>query len=76
MTNSNVNHPSHYNQGTIEVIDAMKAMSPEDFRGFLRGSALKYIYRLGSKDDPQQDGEKAKFYIDRLIESYGVSDDE
>ncbi|MQS52154.1 DUF3310 domain-containing protein [Companilactobacillus mishanensis] len=65
-----VNHPTHYNQGILEVIDAMKAMTDDEYRGFLRGNALKYIYRLGSKDNPKQDGEKAKYYIDWLIKSY------
>lgn len=41
-----VNHPSHYNSGKIEVIEAI-----EDWRlGFHRGNAVKYIARAGKKD--------------------------
>lgn len=68
--NANVKHPDHYNRGKIEVIQAMEVMSPDEFKGYLRGSALKYIYRLGNKDDPKQDGEKAKTYIDWLVDFY------
>lgn len=68
-----INHPSHYNQGSIEVIEAMKAMPLDEYRGFLRGNALKYIYRMGSKDAADVDGYKAKNYIDWLMESYEES---
>lgn len=67
-----ITHPTHYNRGAIEVIDAMKAMSLEEYRGFLRGNALKYIYRMGSKDDAYIEACKAKYYIDWLTESYEV----
>jgi len=69
---SQVTHPKHYNQGSIEVIDALKAMPPAEYRGFLRGNILKYIFRLGDKDSAKQDGEKAKNYIDWLVKSYEV----
>ena len=42
------------NQGSMEVIESLKAMTPDQYRGFLRGNALKYIFRLGSKDNPEQ----------------------
>lgn len=38
-TNSSVNHPKHYNFGTIEVIDVI-----EDWNlNFCLGKAIKYI---------------------------------
>ncbi len=38
-----VNHPAHYNQGKIEVIEAI-----EDWKiGFHLGNAIKYIARAG-----------------------------
>ena len=41
-----VNNPSHYTQGGIECIDAIKAsMSDEEYAGFLKGNALKYLWR-------------------------------
>ena len=60
-----VNHPSHYNQGKIEVIDAI-----EDWQlGFNLGNAVKYIARAGKKDPNKliEDLLKAKWYIEREI---------
>lgn len=71
-----VKHPGHYNRGSIEVIEALKAMPLEEYRGFLRGNALKYIYRLGDKDDEKTEGEKAKTYIDLLVGTYPTKTEE
>ena len=60
-----VNHPSYYNTGSIEVIDAI-----EDWNlNFSRGCAVKYIARAGIKnpDKEIEDLEKARWYIDREI---------
>ena len=41
-----VNQPPHYPQGEIECIDAIEAaLTPEEFRGYCKGNALKYIWR-------------------------------
>lgn len=59
-----VNHPSHYTQGRIEVIDFIE----DQGLGFHLGNVVKYVcrYRLkGGKDDL----EKARWYLDRLISS-------
>lgn len=37
---------------------------------FLRGNAIKYLWRLGRKDAASQDAHKALWYIDRLAGSY------
>lgn len=61
---SAVNHPSHYNTGQIEVIDAI-----EDWNlGFSLGNAVKYIARADHKQYPIQDLEKAAWYLNREIE--------
>ena len=63
---SNVEHPSHYNTGSIEVIDAI-----EDWgfgEGFNRGNAIKYIARAGHKNSEIEDLKKAAWYIQREIE--------
>ena len=63
-----VNHPDHYKVGGIEAIDYIQAkLSPEEFAGYCRGNALKYLSRAGHKDDAVQDYRKAKWYIERLI---------
>ena len=59
----NVSHPSHYNVGKIEVIDAI-----EDWcLNFSLGNAVKYIARADHKGKPIEDLEKARWYIDREI---------
>jgi hypothetical protein len=65
-----VNHPPHYMVGGIETIDYMQAKStPEEFRGHLRLTALKYLSRTGYKDDAIQDLKKAQWYLNKLIET-------
>lgn len=63
-----VNHPDHYTQGGIECIDAIQAaLTPEEWRGYLKGNCLKYIWRERLKGGSQSI-EKAEWYIRRLLE--------
>lgn len=65
---SMVDHPAHYNQGAIEAIDAIEsALGHDGFVAYLRGSIIKYQWRLGAKDDAAQDAAKARWYADRLV---------
>ena len=58
-----VDHPSHYNQGKIEVIDAI-----EDWDlNFCEGNVIKYVARHRHKSEPIEDLKKAKWYLERLI---------
>ena len=67
MNQDNVNSPAHYSTGRIECIDAMKAMlTPDEFEGYLRGNAFKYIWRSPLKGKPIEDLDKAIWYIKRL----------
>ena len=61
----NVNHPSHYNSGKIEVIDYIEDQN----LGFHLGNVVKYISRAGKKDPSteKEDLEKAKWYLERYI---------
>lgn len=62
--NKNVDHPSHYNHGTIEVIDAI-----EDWNlNFCLGNAIKYIARCAYKGHKKEDLEKAIWYLKRELE--------
>lgn len=62
-----VNHPTHYTSGGVECIDAIRAsMTPEEFKGFLKGNAMKYLWRYNLKGKPAQDLEKANWYLSRL----------
>ena len=61
-----VDHPSHYTDGKIEVIDFI-----EDKKlGYHLGNAVKYISRAGKKDPSkkEEDLRKAIWYINREIE--------
>jgi hypothetical protein len=60
-----VNHPPHYLVGGIEVIDYIKAkLTPEEFRGYLKGNVIKYISRADHKNG-MIDWGKADWYVDR-----------
>lgn len=63
-----VNHPSHYNQGGIECIDALKAatVSKTGIEAVCTANAIKYLWRYEEKNGIE-DVKKARWYIDRLI---------
>ena len=62
-----VHKPAHYNSGKVEAIEAIEAsMSPEEFKGYLKGNALKYLWRYAYKGKPTQDLAKADWYLARL----------
>lgn len=59
----------HYNKLHIQPWTAMEAwMTPEQFEGFLRGNAIKYLARAGKKGDALEDVKKAQHYLLKLIE--------
>ena len=63
-----VNKPQHYNNGSIECIEAVEGMlTPEEYMGYLRGSILKYQWRCRYKGHPIVDLRKARWYEERLI---------
>ncbi len=65
--NDIVNHPSHYTDGKIEVIDFID----DKKLGFCLGNAVKYISRAGKKDPTKEieDLEKAIWYINHHIKN-------
>lgn len=64
-----VHNPPHYTSGGMEVIDILKAkLTPEEFKGFCKGNALKYLFRGELKGKEVEDYEKAQWYLTRLIE--------
>lgn len=61
---SEVDHPKHYNVNPsgVECIDVVEHMN------FNLGNAMKYIWRAGFKtQDPTEDLEKAKWYLEREL---------
>jgi hypothetical protein len=63
-------NPSHYKQGGIECIEAIKAATGEGFVGYVWGNVLKYLWRWPKKGGVE-DLKKARWYLDRLIEEVG-----
>lgn len=60
----NVNHPEHYEKNSINV-----SFEPFDWLqgfSFPLGNALKYLVRYKDKGHPQEDLEKAKWYLTHM----------
>lgn len=65
---NNVNHPSHYNQGGIECIDAMvSAFGKEAVGNFCICNAFKYVWRAKQKNGVE-DLDKAIWYLNKVKE--------
>lgn len=66
MTNDVINHPSHYADGNIEVIDFIES---RNFPYHL-GNVVKYVSRAGKKnpDKELEDLFKARWYLNRFAE--------
>lgn len=62
-----VNHPTHYIKGGIECIDYIESrLDDVEFRGFLRGTMMRYADRLMDKENPPQDAAKLEWYAKKL----------
>ena len=64
-----VNHPEHYTSGNIECLDAIKAALGDNYKYYVQGNVLKYIWRFNHKNG-LQDLQKAQFYLNDLIHTY------
>lgn len=61
----------HYKGMEVQPWAAMESwMTPEQFAGFLRGNAIKYLARCDVKGGID-DVKKARHYIDKLVEVRG-----
>ena len=59
---------SHYRDMQMQPWDVMQAvLTPEEFRGFLKGNVIKYAMRQGKKDGTDDAG-KAQHYAQKLAE--------
>ena len=63
----NVNHPSHYTQGAIECIDAIKEATKGLFgiEAVCTANIIKYVWRWKFKNG-LEDLDKASWYLERL----------
>ena len=67
-----VNSPTHYTSGSQEAIDVIEDAikdAPSVKVGMLQAQVLKYLLRIWLKSDAKEDAEKARWYLNRLIES-------
>jgi hypothetical protein len=65
-----VNHPPHYQAGTVEAIDFIESVitdAPHMVLAYLQGQALKYMIRMWLKGNALEDAKKAEWYLNRLI---------
>lgn len=61
--------PDHYKTGGMETIKILKAkMSPEEYKGFLKGNIIKYLTRADHKNGAE-DYKKAQWYMDELVKA-------
>lgn len=59
---------NHYKEMDPQPWDVMQALlTPEEFRGFLKGNMIKYAMRQGKKSSP--DAAKYNHYYEKLIET-------
>ena len=63
MATNMINHPSHYNFSSIEVIDVIEQWN----LNFHLGNTIKYIARCSKKGNLTDDLNKAKWYLNRYI---------
>lgn len=59
-----INHPSHYNQGKIEVYDFIVDQN----LSFAEGNVVKYVCRSKHKGERLKDLRKAEWYLRKAIE--------
>lgn len=73
--NDVINHPSHYTQGGIECIDAMKsAFGADQLAVYCKIAAFKYVWRCEYKNGAE-DVKKAIWYLNKFLELEGEPND-
>lgn len=62
---------THYKEMGVQPWDVVDTWSKEQQIGYYRGGALKYIMRMGSKDQSAKEIAKGKHYMQKLLEVLG-----
>ena len=64
-----VRRPAHYNMGGVECIDYIKqVLGLDGFIAYCHGNMLKYQHRYRYKQNPVEDIQKAKWYLNKMLE--------
>lgn len=64
-----VSNPQHYQGDTMQVIDVIDEFCPDSYSYYM-GNVVKYVLRHMNKGKPLQDLEKARWYLDKMIEDW------
>ena len=73
QTNDPIN-PSHYKEGDVECIEAIKSsLDTQAFHGYLKASVMKYLWRYDKKDNPALCLGKAQWFMNRLVNEHNQS---
>lgn len=59
---------NHYKAMAVQPWDVVDTWPREQRIGFYRGNALKYLMRMGSKDEQAQEAAKGQHYLEKLLE--------
>lgn len=59
---------THYKDLTIQPWDVVDTWPLEQRIGFYRGNALKYLMRMGAKDEQAVEAGKGQHYLEKLLE--------
>lgn len=59
---------THYKTMGVEPWDVVDSWPLEQQIGYYRGNALKYLMRMGRKDESVQELKKSLHYMQKLIE--------
>jgi hypothetical protein len=59
---------THYKDMGIQTWDVVDTWPREQRIGYYRGGALKYLMRMGSKDENAQEIAKGQHYLEKLLE--------
>lgn len=59
---------THYKDMGVEPWDVVDTWPLEQRIGYYRGGALKYVMRMGSKDEAPQEIAKGKHCLEKLLE--------
>jgi protein-arginine kinase activator protein McsA len=63
-----INKPNHYHKGGIDLFSfGEQKFSKEEMHGFYKLNVMKYLTRVGKKDNVVQDLKKAERYLQQLI---------
>lgn len=72
-----VNHPPHYNFGSVETIDYIEdCLGSKGLADYCVGNALKYISRSKYKGKLVEDLKKAVWYLNKAVSTYEYEIDE